>query len=150
MSENINDPIAEPVRELLTLFKEQFSAISFPDVSYAILEESARKVSLSAAKLEEVRMQIEAAEEALSSGTEELQLKCSKALAYAKVYAEGNDELMERLAAIQLGKAGKAPKRGAAGESPKEDGAVVPQVRQKRASAAEKKEDAEGPEPAAE
>lgn len=136
MSENTNDPIAEPIRELLTVFNEQLSAISFPDVSYAILEESAEKVVSAAAKLEEARKQVEAAEEAVSLGTEELLQKCGKALAYAKVYAEGNDELLERLTAIQLGKSAKATKRAAsASESPK----AAPQPRQKKAPAVTEK-----------
>jgi hypothetical protein len=138
MTDNTNDPIAEPIRELLTVFKDHLSTVSFPEVSYAIIEEFAEKVTSAAAKLEESRKQVEVAEEAFGLSTEELLQKCSKALAYAKVYAEGNDELLERLSTIQFGKTAKAAKRTVASESPK----AVSQPRQKKAStAAEKSEE---------
>lgn len=138
MSDTAIDPIAEPVRELLTVFKEQLSTISFPDVSYSILEESTEKVINAASKLEEARKMVEAAEAEFSSGTEELQQKCAKALAYAKVYAEGNDALMEQLSAIQIGKGSRTAKRTSV-EAPKEGSA--PRPRQKKAAAVDQVEE---------
>ncbi len=146
MSENKTESVNEPVLELLAVFKEKLSSIIFPDVSLAILEGLIGKVHTSAEKLEDVQKQVELAQQALNASSEELQQKCVKALAYAKVFAEGQDDLTERLAAINLGRPARTQKRAAsaapAAEKPKQgEGLVAPAPRHKKPVAAEVESD---------
>jgi hypothetical protein len=142
MSENKTDSVSEPVLELLAVFKEKLSSIIFPDVSLAIIEGLIGKVRTGAEKLEDVQKQVELAQQALNASSEELQQKCVKALAYAKVFAEGQDDLTERLAAINLGKPARTQKRAVsaapATEKPVQEGTTAaPASRHKKSVAAE-------------
>jgi hypothetical protein len=105
-----DDPIPSAVQELLALFKDELSTVSFPDVSQQALETLADDVRAKLKELQDVSALITAAQEALEASQNELVQKSIRGLAYAKIFAEGNDELMEKLSAISFGKPVRTPK----------------------------------------
>jgi len=109
--ELFEDPVSPSVQELLIVFKNDLSAIVFPDVSLDTLETLTQKVRLSAKELQDALKRAQTAREALEAGQNELLAKAMRGLAYAKVFAEGNNELLEKLNKITIGKAGRSPKK---------------------------------------
>jgi hypothetical protein len=101
--ELIDDPVPESIKELLSLFREELSAVSFPDLNADILEHHAEQVRAKALELQEAQAKIASIKESLDASQNELLQKASRGLAYAKVYAEDREELMEKLASISLG-----------------------------------------------
>ncbi len=146
--EVIENPIPAPIRELLKVFKEELSAVAFPDVSFKVLESLSQVVENNAKELEKAQEAAKAAEEALESSQNELLLKSSRAIAYAKVFAEDKAELLDKLSQINVGKAGRAAKK-AGGEKPKADDPDALEKAEKKsakaAKKAEQKPDAEVP-----
>lgn len=116
--ELFEDPISPSVQDLVTIFKNDLASVTFPDVSLETLESLATKVRSASKELGAALKQADAAREALEAGQSELQAKAVRGLAYAKVFAEGNDALLEKLSEITLGKAGRSPKKNVA-EKPK-------------------------------
>ena len=143
MSDNTTGLIPEPVQQLLTLFEEHLNSISFPDVSLEIIKSLAEKVESAQKEVEEAQKHLETAQEALSASSDELLQKCMRGLAYAKVYADGQEELSEKLQAIHFGKPTRiGAKRSSAAEKTKEDASTATQSRKKRSAAtAEQRED---------
>jgi len=119
MSENTTE-IPEAVEALLSLFKGKLSEVVFPDVSLDVLEKLVIGVKDSGKAVEDAMKLVDVAQEALAAAQDELQQKCSKALAYARIYAEDQDELLEELSAIQFGKAVRATKKAAPPRTKKE------------------------------
>jgi hypothetical protein len=111
--ELFEDPIPPAVQDFLTVFKSDLASIVFPDVSLEALESLAQTVRAEAKELQEALKRAEAARGSLEAGRNELLAKAMRGLAYAKVFAEGNDELLEKLSGINLGKIGRGPKKAA-------------------------------------
>lgn len=109
--DSIEEQIPPQVQELIAVFRDKLGEITFPDVSYSVLEELIERVRERRVEFEEIKTKIDAAQEAVEEAQRELQQKCLRGLAYAKVFAEGNDELSEQLAAIHFGKSPRAPKK---------------------------------------
>jgi hypothetical protein len=118
ISENV---IAAPLRELITVFKENLSKVEFPDVSTAILENCAAAVEKNARELATIVAQENAARELLETSRNELLQKAIRAVAYAKVYAEDRPEIMARLSQINLGKASRAFRKATTEKSAPEE-----------------------------
>jgi hypothetical protein len=98
------DPVPTPIQDLLTVFKKDLSTISFPDVNKEILDSLATDVRTRAKELEQILASAVVAREALETSHNELLQKASRGLAYAKVFAENDDHIMEKLTKINLGK----------------------------------------------
>jgi hypothetical protein len=109
--ETIEDPIPPSVQELITVFNHDLAKVAFPDVSLEALESLKQKVRQSAQELGDALKQAQTARESLEAGQGELTAKAARGLAYAKVFAEGNDELMEKLQKITIGKTVRTPKK---------------------------------------
>lgn len=117
MQNSLEDPISASIKDTIVLFKEEFSTVTFPDVSESILEDLAEKVKKNAQDLEEANNRIAALRDTLESSQNELSQKCMRGLAYAKVYAENNEELLEKISKINFGKTTKAPKKSSVEKS---------------------------------
>jgi hypothetical protein len=104
MQDLIDDPISTPIKEILTIFQRDLSSVTFPDVSQSILENLIEEVRKNAAELEAANAQVVAAREVLEASQNELLQKCLRGVAYAKVYAEDKEELLENISKINLGK----------------------------------------------
>jgi hypothetical protein len=121
MSEELfENPISPSVQDLITLFKKDLAAVVFPDVSLETLESLTEKVKSSAKELQDALSRAESARESLEAGQNELLAKAVRGLAYAKVFAEGNDDLLEKICKINLGKAARSPKKNVS-EKPKSE-----------------------------
>ncbi len=112
MSDDLfEDPIPPSVQEFINVFNHDLAQVVFPDVSLDALESLAQKVRVASKDLQDALGRAQAARESLEAGQSELIAKAVRGLAYAKVYAEGNDELSEKLYKITIGKAGRSPKK---------------------------------------
>lgn len=108
----INEELIAPsVKETIALFNQELSSVTFPDINQQVLESLVEQVMKNASALEEANALAQAAKETLESSQNELVQKCSRAIAYAKVYAEGNDELLDKLLNINFGKAPRPSKK---------------------------------------
>jgi hypothetical protein len=101
--ELIDDPVPESIKELLSLFREELSAVTFPDINADILEKFAEQVRSKAMELQEVQARVASIKESLDASQNELLQKAIRGLAYAKVFAEDKEELMDKLSSISLG-----------------------------------------------
>jgi hypothetical protein len=95
-------PIQEAIRPVLELFATELSDVRFPDIDLAVLRETAASV---AAQVDAVARAEEALAEAraiLVQCEQALASKAARALAYARVYAEGDGALVSKIDAIAL------------------------------------------------
>jgi hypothetical protein len=121
--ELIEDPIPEPIKELISVFREELSAVSFPDISADILEKFAEQVRSKAMELQDAQAKIASIKESLDASQNELLQKAIKGLSYAKVFAEDREELVEKLSSISLGgKSSSSRKRAPKAETTDNDG----------------------------
>jgi hypothetical protein len=141
MSDN-SDIIPGPVEELRIIFKEQLSSVAFPDINLNIIDALIGKVHAGVEELTAAEKRVEAAQEALNAANDELQQKCIKALAYAKIFAEGQEELYDKLSSISFSKPARSIKKTAPAERTKKD-AATSAPRHKKESAAELESQAE-------
>lgn len=105
-----DDTIPSSIQEFYDLFKKDLSNVTFPDISIEILENLISEVHEKFSALKEAQAQVIAAQEALEASQNELLQKSIRGLAYAKIYAEGQEELSEKLAQIVLSKGAKSSK----------------------------------------
>ena len=97
----MTDRLSEQQIEILQLFENELADVQFPGLDINVLHEAVEQVAEAAKEVEAAeaalalaRGQLEAAQEALSG-------RCAKAVSYARVYADGNEALSERLAGLQ-------------------------------------------------
>jgi ElaB/YqjD/DUF883 family membrane-anchored ribosome-binding protein len=103
MNPELHDhPVPAPLQSVLELFEHELAALKFPDIDQAVLSEAAHAVYERAESVARAEAALLAAREALHESQEALLQKCQRAVAYARVYAEENAELSERLEAIGL------------------------------------------------
>lgn len=119
-----DDTISSAVATLLQIFEDDLPDVSFPDVDgsrlgLASLEERANIVRRQTDELEALRAQVAASRDALESARVELGRHAERALAYAKLYAEAQPELSERLHALALGRGQRSKSRGSASKRAK-------------------------------
>lgn len=111
MPNEIENPIPAPIQEFYDLFKQNFSNVAFPDISVEVLDKLINDVQEKVNALQEACNLVNAAQEALESSHNELLQKSMRGLAYAKIYAEDQEELLEQLSGINLAKNTRASKR---------------------------------------
>lgn len=99
---NENDSISPALRALLELFATDLSEVRFPDVDTAVLGEAATLVREQAEAVARAQAALDAARQALHESQEALLQKGQRALAYARVFAEDDAALSEKLEAIHL------------------------------------------------
>lgn len=106
------DPIPEAVRQVVDLFEDALVDVQFPDVDKASLEEGMAAVRAQADAVDRIRGELEAARQGLQRAQESLRTQAQRGLAYAKVYAEGDESLTERLDGISFGGRKTKAKKG--------------------------------------
>jgi len=104
----------EAVQAVLELFKGPLADVRFADVDASGLESVAAEVERAAVAVQEQEDQLAALRLALSERQEALLALAHRALAYARVYAESDEELSTRLNAISLPRAAKPRKNARA------------------------------------
>jgi hypothetical protein len=93
------------IAALLSIYQTELQGVRFPGVDAATLEAGRAQVITAAREVERCAAQLEAAREALRRAREALVATGRRAQAYARVYAEDQPALRERLEAITLPRA---------------------------------------------
>ena len=106
----LEDPVPKGVRRVLTLFDEELSAVAFPDVSRASLQRAEEALQRATAEQRELETHLAAATEAVAAAQAALEQHAARALAYARVYAEGDPALAEKVAALALRPSDRGPR----------------------------------------
>jgi len=97
-----NDPISPALQDLLKLFGQELAMVKFPDMDRAVLEEAAAWVKEKAEAVARAQAALDAARQSLHESQEALLQKGQRALSYARIFAEDDAELSEKLEAISL------------------------------------------------
>lgn len=103
--------ISEPVRAVLAVFAGPLAEVRFPDVDGEQLAASAAEVEAQRAELQRALEAVVQARAVLEAGQAQLLNQAKKAHAYASIYAAGNPELVDALAAIRFDASRLAPKK---------------------------------------
>jgi len=111
MQNEIENPIPAPVQEFYELYKQNFSSVSFPDINLEILDKLISDVQEKLNALEEARALLETTQQDLENSQNELFQKSMRALAYAKIYAEDQEELFKQLSNINLAKNSRSSRK---------------------------------------
>lgn len=90
----------DPALAVLDLYATDLANVQFPDVSLPLLEQAHGGVKDALADLAQAEALLEAAHATLLARQDELAHKASRALAYARIYAEADEALAEKVAAI--------------------------------------------------
>ncbi len=101
-SSSAESPLSAGVQAVIELFASELAQLKFPDVDQAVLGEAAARVLSQAETVAAAEAALLAAREALSDVQELLLGKCQRALAYARVYAEEDRDLLRKLDGISL------------------------------------------------
>lgn len=103
---------ADPAAHVLELFATDLRNVPFPDVDHTSLAAAHEAVQAALREVAEAEAMLEAAHQALIARQEELAHKASRGLAYAKIYAEADDALADKVAMIAAlpGLSGRARK----------------------------------------
>jgi len=96
------DPVAAPLREVIALFSDELQGVRFPDVDASVLADDVQVVEGAAAEVARAEAALDAARRVLDDAQDALLSRASKAVAYGRVFAIGNDALMARLDGITL------------------------------------------------
>jgi hypothetical protein len=102
-----------PIPAVLELFATSLSEVRFADLDGAVLARLAAEVEAAAAGVSAQQASLDQARATLAGKQEELMQRVLRAVAYARVYAETDTELAQRLDAIALPRASapRAPRR---------------------------------------
>jgi hypothetical protein len=104
----ITDALPAPLQTLLELFTTSLAEVRFADVDAQTLVRLAADAEAALAVVSSAEAALSVAREVLVERQEALLQQGHRALAYARVYAENDDALTERLSAIALPRARKA------------------------------------------
>lgn len=97
---HVDDPLIPVLREVLSLFADVLPALKFPDVDGAALAAQARGVEALFRVVQEQEQSLRDARKDLADAQEALLQRAWRAVAYARVYADGDPELSARLDTI--------------------------------------------------
>jgi len=104
-----SDALSPALRELIGIFAQELAAVSFPGVDHKTFMDLAAQVETESQRVEELRAQLDTAHSALIEVKTRLQRSAEQGLAYAKVYAANDAELLARLNEVNIG--GETPRR---------------------------------------
>ncbi len=110
------DVVPPSVQIVVELFGSSLRDVSFPDVDAASLEAAATVLRAKHDLVRQAEAALEVARQAREQSLDELVAGADKALAYAKIYAAKNPELMAELTTVALRRrqptvAGPTPKK---------------------------------------
>jgi hypothetical protein len=111
----MNDPVSSAVQEVVDLFTKELSHLRFGDLEAGVLAGSADDVKAVAADVAGAEAVLESSRARLAEKQDALLLKAQRALAYARVYAEGQPELAARIEQIALPRGARRSMRAESG-----------------------------------
>jgi hypothetical protein len=112
----LRDPVPPLARAVLDVFRDALADVRFPDVDRATLEESEAELLAAQIALEAAEFELERARASVAERSASLTSRAQRALAYAKVFAEDDPVLRDRLDSLS------APRARAS--EPREEGAA--------------------------
>jgi hypothetical protein len=98
--DDVVDLVPTEVRAVIELFATELAKVSFPDVDAAALRREASELRGEAEKVARARQALEAAQAAQSRRAAALQATATRAIAYARIYAEAHPERAALASAI--------------------------------------------------
>lgn len=110
MSRQDKEVIPQPLSEIIALYADVLADVAFPDVDAASLEAGAEVVRGLETELAALEAQVTERRAALRAALGQLEVQARRGLAYARIYAEGDEALGRRIAELRLA----APKPEAA------------------------------------
>lgn len=105
--------LTEPVQAVVSLFEGPLARVRFADVDAKGLGKLAAEVSSTAGEVAQQEARLVELKQTLAQRQEALLALAQQALAYARIYAEGDEELTAKLNDISLPRAAKPRKVGA-------------------------------------
>lgn len=105
--------LAQPLQAVVALFEGPLAGVRFADIDAGGLSKLAADVGSAAAEVEEQEAKLVELRQGLAQRQEALLGLAQRALAYARVYAEDDEELLAKLNDISLPRAAK-PRKPAA------------------------------------
>jgi hypothetical protein len=112
------DAIPTPIRAALAVFETALADVSFAEINAETLAHAVAEVSTLADAVASAQAALDSTKNALLERQEALFGQVQRAMAYARVYAENDEALMQRLDAISLPRSGRVARA-------KEDAALV-------------------------
>lgn len=98
----MSDHLSAPMRELLALYAEKYAQIRFPDLDLGRLQASAEGLGTALERVAEAEATVATLREQARLLEGELTQKAARAIAFLKVYVEGDDTEYARLDALTL------------------------------------------------
>ncbi len=136
--------LPEAVAQILAIFGRREDTLRFPGIDAATLAGRAAGIDRLSQAVTEATLQLEAAERAKQAEEQALSELARRAYAYARVYAESDDELKRELESVDFGNRGKPRrKRGRAEGAPSPERRTTTTARSENGRAQRKT----GPEP---
>lgn len=96
------DPVGTALRDVIAIFTDDLAEVRFPDIDGAVLSAAAGAVEDVASDVARLEAALEEARRHLDDAHDVLTAKAARGVAYARVFAIGDDDLMGRLDAITL------------------------------------------------
>jgi hypothetical protein len=106
----MNSAIPAPIQTLLDLFTTSLADVRFADVDGQTLGRCAVEVDSAAEVVASAQAALDAARETLRLKQDVLLQRAQSALAYARVYAEGDDALSSQLDGVSLPRSTRRPR----------------------------------------
>lgn len=100
--------LSQPVQAVVNLFEGPLAGVRFADIDAAGLSKLAAEVTRAASELEQREAALTTLRQELAQRQEALLAFAQQALAYARIYAEGDEALLAQLTNIALPRATKA------------------------------------------
>jgi hypothetical protein len=122
MKARLKTPVAsvESMLAVVELFRGPLKGVVFPGVDATVLQTAVENIERSTAAIATAQAELEAAQNALVEQQNALFVKVHQAMAYARVFAETNPELMSELERISLPKRNTSTPRSSAEKAPEE------------------------------
>ncbi len=96
------DPIAAPLREVVALFADELADVRFPDVDAKVLNTAIGEVESAVGEVARLEAAVSEARRKLDESHDALVQKAARGLAYARIFADGDADLLARLDGITL------------------------------------------------
>ena len=122
MKPRLKTPVAsvESMLAVVELFRGPLKGVVFPGVDATVLQTAVENIERSTTAIATAQAELEAAQNALVEQQNALFVKVHQAMAYARVFAETNPELMSELERISLPKRNTASPRSSAEKTAEE------------------------------
>lgn len=115
----IPEEVSEPVRAVVELFRGDLDEVCFPDVDRARIDARVAEVGDRVQDVATARRALEGAQQALDEELGKLTQIAERGLAYARIYAGGDEDLGERLNSISLSPRSERRRKKRAPDKPK-------------------------------